>query len=436
VIRTSKRKREARSPQQQRDMIEACSELKGYELVTTFDSGRDESGKTMDRASLNAAMAGVRSGDWDGLIFAITDRVGRAPIEESMAFIRSLDRVGYLVLADAGGEPVNLEDAQAETNLVLQLQMARQYWKATQARMQRSTRDAIKAGKYVAPTPLGFDRVDHRLVPNKDAKLMRKAFVAAGSGSVSAAGALLKGRWPEKRWDTDRVRKLLSSPAYKGWAASGRLVNREAHNPIVTEREWDLAQTTPKERRRNGCYPLSGIAVSEDGEPLVGQLQTVNGRQYRRMRTAQTARCSIGATELEDLVLGVLQQQLAKQGFRDRFVPGDIEAARHELGLVKARRTAYVTKMDPLDPDFEAGRDVHDRAIADAQKAYDEISGQAARFELLPSASDLDFERDEQGHPVDAEGFELALRLAVDRVVVRRGRGTVKDRVVDIVWCR
>jgi DNA invertase Pin-like site-specific DNA recombinase len=83
IIRTSKRKAEAKSPKQQRDMAESSATAHGHEIVYVHDSGTDESGKTMNRASLNAARDRLRAGLTDGIIVALADRIGRAPIEQA-----------------------------------------------------------------------------------------------------------------------------------------------------------------------------------------------------------------------------------------------------------------------------------------------------------------------------------------------------------------
>lgn len=432
IIRTSKRKKDARSPQQQRDMADSCAQTNGYEIVHVHDSGTDESGKTMDRRSIHAAMERVRAGDTDGVMVALADRIGRAPIEEAMTTVRAFCTAGKLVLADMGGQPLDLNNGVEESNVVFQLQMARQFWLNTANRFRRSQTDAVKAGKYVASAPPGFDKVSGRLVPNADAKVLHAAFSAAGSGSLRPAQALLRRHWPEGRWDVDRVRKLLRSPAYKGWSVSGELVNRKAHDPIVSEREWELAQVAARSRRENGCYPLSGIAChAETGAPLDGQLQAVRGRTYRRLRAPG---CTVTATDLEDHILGVLMDSLADADFRSAYVPGDLEAAERTLRLAQQRRTAYVTKTDPLDPDYETGRAVHDRALAAAQAAYDEIATTAARYDLLPAPDRLPFDRDELGHPLAAVAFQQALAITIERIDVRPGRGKAKDRVVQIHW--
>ena len=104
VIRTSKRKTEARSPQQQQDMAQSCADVHGYRIATVHDSGKSESGKTMDRASIRAVAERVKAGETDGMIVGLTDRYGRAPIEEAMTVMRDLHRIGgVFVPADAGG---------------------------------------------------------------------------------------------------------------------------------------------------------------------------------------------------------------------------------------------------------------------------------------------------------------------------------------------
>ena len=168
----------------------------GYTIAMVHDSGRSESGKTMDRATLHAIMDRVRSGLTDGVIVALTDRLGRAPIEEAMAWVRELNRIGgVLVPADAGGRPVDLADPQAETNLVLQLQMARQFWLTKAAGFKRSRRDAVAAGKFVGPTPLGYERVTGRLRPDPArAGIVTAAYRAAAQDGRNAAQRIPRGQ--------------------------------------------------------------------------------------------------------------------------------------------------------------------------------------------------------------------------------------------------
>lgn len=436
AIRTSKRKKEARSPEQQHDMAFACARVHGYDIVKVHDSGRDESGGTMDRATLNAVMERVQAGQTDGLIVALTDRLSRAPIEEAMAFIRRLveDHHGVLVLADGAGTPIDLDDEQAESNLVMQLQWARQYRQGTAKRAMRTKRGAIKAGKYVGPAPLGYDRESGRLVPDEHTgPVMSRAYELAARNGPHAALEYLRVEVPGRKWDLTYVRRLLASRAYLGESRSGDLVNEEAHPPLTTLATWTAAQSDPRQRRASGDYPLSHMVVcGRCGSGLVGQLQTAHhGRTYRRMRCAASA-CrggtSINADKLEVHILDVLTVALddhSENGFRSQFAPAGLEDARRALAAAQDAVATWsampAARRARLGADYDTGLDVRLDEREHARTTVTTIERQASDYEDLPLSSEL-------GDPVQfAKGLRALTSL--DRLVVAPGRGKVGDRV-------
>jgi hypothetical protein len=389
----------------------------------------------MDRASIHAALARIRAGESDGIIVALADRIGRAPIEEAMATVREFGTIGKLVLADMGGTPLDLNEATVETNLVMQLQFARQYWLMTANRFQRSQRDAVKAGRFIGPTPLGYKRHTSgpdkgRLYPDrKRGPVVTRAYKVAAHGGIHAAIAYLEEMVPERKWTTDAVRKLLRSRVYLGESNSGTLHNPDAHEPLIDLDTWTAAQSAPRGRRKNLEYPLTGVArCAECGERLHGQFQTAaSGNTFRRYRCSNAA-CgggsSILASALEEYVRGWLERALATRSpIRELFTPGNLEQARDDLKRAKAERTAYIRKTPAADPDYEVGREDRDRVLSAAQERYDALAAQAARVDELPAADELH----------KPEQFQRALAAMIDHVTVRRGRGTVDDRV-EIVW--
>ena len=439
-IRTSKRKKEAKSPQQQRDLAASWEKAYGHEIVAVLDSGKDESGKTMDRATIHQAMEMVRSGEADGIVFALTDRLGRAPIEESMAWIRQLNLVGYLGLADAGGEPVRLAggDPSRETALVIQLQIARQQWLATAARFRQSQRDAIKAGKFIGKTPLGFKRVKGRLRADETrGPVITKAYRLAARDGLHAAQSYLQAAVPEREWTTDHVRRVLRSRAYLGENryrlaedpgnfAAEDLVSPIRHDALTDLATWTAAQTDPRHRRSNGDYPLTHfVHCKRCGSGLVGALQTVRkGTSYRRMRCSGAAckgGCSMRAEVIEGYMLEAMKRALSTRGFRDRFAPDGLAEAETELAATQAERSALTAKVKPSHPDFSAWLAAADADVDIAQRRYLTIAGRANHAEDLPQASELH----------KPEQFARALRAAtsVGRFIVRPGRGPITERV-------
>ena len=342
IIRTSKRKKDARSPKQQEDYARGAALAGGHEIAFVHDSGKDESGKTMDRASIHSARDRVRAGEVDGVIFGLTDRVGRAPIEETMTVVRELGRIGYLVLADLGPTPIDLTYLMAETMLVNQLQYARQFWLMTARRFRQSQIDALAAGRFVGPTPLGYVREGGRLHEHPTlGKVIREAYKRAARDGLHAAIDYLAIEVPDRDWTTYGARRLLAGRAYLGeswiWIPKDdrdpdgekvRKVNPAAHGALTDLGTWQAAQTAPRRRRTNGDYPLSGIATcGECGGSFVGQLQTMRGRQYRRYRCGRCARASINADRLEDWVRERLRWKVKTGGAQMHSAPRGLEGS-------------------------------------------------------------------------------------------------------------
>lgn len=428
IIRTSKRKKEARSPQQQRDMAEACAKANGYQIVAVLDSGTNESGKTMDRASIHEAMSMVERGDADGVIVALADRLGRAKIEEAMTTVRAFCERGVLVLADMGGQPVDLDSPAGETFVVQQLQMARHYWLTTANRVRQSQSDAIDDGIWCARTPFGYVKKLGKLVPHpKWGRVVREAFRRAARSGLSAAVAYLEDAAPGRSWSSSDVRRLLARRVYLGESRTGDLVKIGAHEPLTTLEDFAAAQDTPRPRRENGDYPLSGIArCGECGAGLTGQLQTVNGRSYRRYRCSAKS-CGGGSSILADRLVDHVRtrskKQVVRRGFRARFVPGDLNAARDARDAALAELEGYVVETPVRTPGRERGIAVRQEAYDAADEAFAVVASQRARSVKWPQARMLDNDED----------LAVWLRATDASVVVARGRGAVEDRVV-VAW--
>jgi hypothetical protein len=398
IIRTSKRKKEARSPQQQRDMAESSCRSHGNTIVHVHDSGTDESGKTMDRTSINAAMRRVQLGLSDGVIVALADRIGRAKIEESMAIVRQFCLAGKLVIADMGGQPIDLNEPANETNVVMQLQFARQYWLATANRNLRSQRDAIRAGRWIGKAPLGFVKVKAGPDKGKLAKgphwtVMRDCYRLVGRDGLDAGVRFMQRMVPERHWDGTELRRTLACRAYRGELRYGDIgANLEAHDWLVTENEWLAAQTDSRGRAPSGDYVLSGLIHCQCGGELKGGLQTVKARgySYRRYRCATCNRSSIRAEGLEEYVRAVLAHNLGNEGFRARFGADGLEQAREAFEAARSSRRALTDKVDPSDPDFETWKAKADARVAAAQAEHQRLALLTNEAETLPYAHELD----------------------------------------------
>ena len=290
--------------------------------------------------------------------------------------------------------PVDLDDPQAETNLVLQLQMARQFWLQSKKRWRQSQEGAVKRGAFIGRCPLGYTRPKKGAPLEVDpvtAPIVVEAFRLAATQGMHAAMAYLSEHVPTRvvtrkdeagdaqevtvdcRWRTDEARLLLRSRAYLGEVRHGDLVNADAHPALVTLDVWTAAQTEPRARRRNGDYVLSGIPeCGRCGGPIVGGLQTIRGRQYRRYRCSDCA----GARSARSCWRGPSATSAARSGATSmmaRHVVPDVTEAREALERAKAERSMLPKRVKFSDPDFPLWKADADAEVERARLAYEEV---------------------------------------------------------------
>lgn len=235
------------SPDVQREQVNAYAVAHGHEIVTWHED-YDESGGTMDRPGFTHALERCRNGATEGIIAAKLDRLSRSLtglsglIEESKASGWTLVAVDFgLDVKSASGKLVaDILGSIAEwerTRLT-------ESWDIAQAR-------AVARGVHIASrTPTGYrKREDGRLEPDPiAAPVIRELFLrrASGEGWTTLATFLdsraVVGPYSAARWTPGAVRTLIRNRVYLGEARSGKHVNANAHDAIVTRTEWERAQ--------------------------------------------------------------------------------------------------------------------------------------------------------------------------------------------------
>jgi DNA invertase Pin-like site-specific DNA recombinase len=445
IIRTSQRKLAGQSPNQQRQQAEGICAQGGHEIVAVHDSGRSESGKTMDRGSINAFRARHRAGLTDGVVVGYLDRLGRAPIEESMTFVRELvGDGGALVAADWSADPIDLADSNTEDMLVFRMQMNRSQWNKAAERYRLSQRNAIAKGKWIGRAPIGFEKVSEGerkgcLTEHEHyGPIMAEAYrVAAIDGHAAVVDYLVR-MVPERAWwDAPEVRRVLACKAYLGEVHYGSYEpNLHAHPPLIDRDTWQAAQTDAKDIRASATYLLSKVVHCEGcGEGMTGQFQQFrDGRAYRRYRCSNgdcPGGSSIGADALEAHVRGRVAALMGDRKVRVRFEVAGLQDARDALASAKAGRDAFADDLDRQEAlgDEAANRTAaaHRRRVEQAQAHYEQVAKLAIRNRELPGAEKV---RHDDGTLL------RALRLLATHEiipVVKRDRGRVHGKVTDRV---
>jgi hypothetical protein len=215
---------------------------------------------------IGRAIEDVSDGKADGIIVAWTDRITRERLLAAAEIWQAMEDAG-VVFISCNGADSRREDA--EFSFGIEALLARRQWKTFQKRSNMGReRSVMEHGVHAGPTAsLGYDFTDRAdgsknikgapkhgpLKPNKDRARIPKAFDAfledkPWSVIVSILGVNSQGA----------ARHILEDRVYLGEAKSGDYVKKNAHEPLVTEEQFNDVQRKLRENRRSVSYVLKG----------------------------------------------------------------------------------------------------------------------------------------------------------------------------------
>lgn len=418
------------SPDVQREQIARWASLRGV-TIAAWHEDLDQSGGKLTRPGLDAMMARLRAGETDGIAVARLDRLSRANVGAALRLVEEVTELGgKLAVVDLGVDPTTTFGEFALTIMLALARMERrrlmESWRIAQAR-------AVGRGVQMGQVAYGYSRADDgRLVlDERAAPLMAEAFRQAGRGGARAATDYLAAHAPERNWQVNHVRKLLSRRVYLGELRFGSHRNDGAHPALVSLAAWEAAQHEPDGRRRPSlAYPLSGLAVCGScGSPMVGSRGGDNSRRVyrcsqsvRRGRGSCPAPASTSAVALEEYVVAELRRSYSAPTFQlgDADLLAEAEAtmreAEDELETFALDATARrVLGADAWERALSARASVRD----EARETFRELARSASSGTVALTDEDwTGLEPDELG--------EL-LRAALARVEVAKGRRGVLE---------
>ena len=239
---------------------------------------------------------------------------------------------------------------------------------------------------------------------------------------------------------------LIKNPVYLGQARSGKIVNDEAHEPLVTRAEWDAAQGSRTLLRTSGDSLsartlLKGIircAGCGHTLKIAGSLDKKSASRYptyycsgRYAKGYCSARATIRASIVDNYVEEQLLDALKADGGplataveaseHIEEAARQVAAAEHELDL-------FVTNPQLLtvlgQETFVHGVEARQRALDQARAELAELRSRSALTEELPSGDLL-----AAWPQLTTEEKRRLLHGLLDRVELRRANGRGKAAV-------
>jgi site-specific DNA recombinase len=444
------------SPELQRQKIADWGKLHDVEIVHWWEE-IDQSGAKLLRPMFQQALERCERQETGGIVVARLDRFARSAVDA----LESIKR-----LNEAGARLVSVEDnfdgstpmgrfAIGILTLIAELELER-----IKENWANAVSSAVGRGIHIsARTPTGYRRDnDGRLLVNKrEAPVIAEVFRkrALGASWAELADFLEEQKvYPStgnSHWSKFGVASLVKNPVYLGQARSGKVVNEQAHEPIVGRAEFDAAQSVKKSllKQRDGSLAaqamLGGLArCAGCGHTLkiTGNTRKATGDRYptyycigRYASGPCPARANVNASELdrhvEERVLEALRQeggpiaQAVAASEQIERASGEVAEAEHELDL-------FVNSPKLLgllgEAKFVEGVEVRQRALDDARQQLSELRSQSTLADELADGNLL-----EAWPTLTIQERRRLLHGLLDQVIVTRAtrRGKAREPAAD-----
>ena len=334
------------SPDMQREAVTGWANTHGVHIAAWHED-MTQSGGTMDRPGMNAALDRVRAGKTSGVIVARLDRFART-LMGGLRTIEELRELDARVVSVA--ESIDPQTPMGRAMLGLLLVMAE--WQRDQAdeALASAQQRATDAGRYPTRTAYGYRRDEDGQVHVDEAAavVVRRIFEerAAGVGwrkiadQLSSDGILTPYN-QKSRWGPSTVNGIVRSESPLGVFSGPRgLRVEDAWPPIIDKDLWDRANAVRGTRDNSRRYEdrlFAGIARCAGCRLVLARAVNPHGFvSYGCPTRGCRGGGSIGAGLFDSFVSPLVDERLARIVLEPRLADDGGEVAR----LVAARDAA------------------------------------------------------------------------------------------------
>jgi site-specific DNA recombinase len=300
------------SPEVQEERCRAMATAKSYRVGEVF-TDLDQTGGKMDRPEFERAMERIRSGQSGGMIVQKLDRFARNTRGLLEAVEEMQDHGAALVIVEGGidtADPVYGQFLLTLFGGLAQLELGR-IGAAWATAHERHIARGVPTGR--APAGYRKDENGRLVVVPEYAEVVREAFeLRANGGSWGAVRDLLNEHGVPtatgNAWIERTASRLLGNRTLLGEVRFGEMVNKDAHDPIISVPLFNKVQRTRGDwapRARKEPALLAGILRCATCErKMTHDTNRRNGDKpyhfYRCRSEHHKDRPTIGATGIEE----------------------------------------------------------------------------------------------------------------------------------------
>lgn len=263
---------------EQKERLEALCKFKGYKIYDYYtDAGI--SAKTGNyRPEFDRLIEDAKNKKINTIIALKLDRLSRS-IYDWENLLKTSEKYGFdLVCAN---DDINTTNANGKMVTRIMMSVSQNEIERTSERTKVGMAGAIKKGHIPAVCPIGYKRVDKKLVPDpltKDIVIRIFNLYFEGNSYSTIANIFNKEKVLDKTdWRDVRILKILSNEIYKGDYVSGKTLNKPIYyenvvEPIVSKELWENCQAQKKKNQKNYMRTQTYIFLQKLRCPKCGRI--------------------------------------------------------------------------------------------------------------------------------------------------------------------
>ena len=277
-VSTEDQAKEGFSLPEQKERLEALCKFKGYKIYDYYtDAGI--SAKTGNyRPEFDRLIEDAKNKKINTIIALKLDRLSRS-IYDWENLLKTSEKYGFdLVCAN---DDINTTNANGKMVTRIMMSVSQNEIERTSERTKVGMAGAIKKGHIPAVCPIGYKRVDKKLVPDpltKDIVIRIFNLYFEGNSYSTIANIFNKEKVLDKtNWRDVRILKILSNEIYKGDYVSGKTLNKPIYyenvvEAIVSKELWENCQAQKKKNQKNYMRTQTYIFLQKLRCPKCGRI--------------------------------------------------------------------------------------------------------------------------------------------------------------------
>lgn len=342
----------------QMEEIEAWAKAKGVR-VNFLPPELDVSGgwSIEKRPSLLAAVEGIESGKYAGLVVAYLSRMGRS-VTKQLATWDRVEAAGGEVVSVREGIDTSTASGKLQRNLLLAID--EHYREQHVEHFDRRRRIATEAGIWQSRlAPYGYEKSsDRRLEPGPKADKARAAFEDFLAGTVTVLDLAKR-----LKMTCSGIRMMLRNRVYLGELTVGKYTNSKAHPALIEDATFNAVQRKLGERVRParsqvGTALLGGLVRCASCGHRMSRGASKGGFYYKCRRHHSGVECpapaAINSEKLESYAEAIALVELDRLQVEASETTDSTDRIRTELAVAEGELSAYLSAVSAADVGGEA----------------------------------------------------------------------------------